>query len=53
MDQSWQTPAALAVVGLVLLTFIVRYLRGRKTKKSGACGTGCACPAPLAKTEKR
>lgn len=38
----WQTPAALAVVAITLLAFLVRIALRRK-KSSGACGSGCEC----------
>lgn len=40
----WQTPAALAVVGLTLILFFLK-------RKKGSCGGSCACPKPAAKQE--
>ena len=49
MPDSWQTPAAIAIVALTLAIFILRLLKGRGGKNS--CGTSCACPGgdPLPK----
>ena len=45
MGESWQTPAALAVVALTALAFVVRFWRKRKSKGRAGCGSGCNCPA--------
>ncbi len=50
----WQTPAALAVVVLTALAFLVRALRRRKRKRmsgGGAC-TGCGSQ-PRVKTHSK
>jgi hypothetical protein len=51
MPDSWQTPAAIAIVFVTLAIFILRLLKGRGAKNG--CGTGCACPGvePLPKDE--
>ena len=38
-EQDWQSLAALAVVGITALTFLIRSLR---RKKGGGCGS-CGC----------
>ncbi|MFT6182381.1 MAG: hypothetical protein ACJAQT_001092 [Akkermansiaceae bacterium] len=40
MIMNWQTPAALTVVALTAIIFLLRLRRGKKS-----CGTSsCACP---------
>jgi hypothetical protein len=43
---NWQTPAALAIVLMTLIAFIVRTYRRRSRssdKGAGACGGDCGC----------
>lgn len=53
-SNSWQTPAAIAVVLVTLAVFVVRFLRRRSGKQGGgSCGTGCACPGIPEATDKK
>ena len=48
-EQDWQSLAALAVVGITALAFLIRWLR---RKKGGGCGS-CGCAAKMESPVKK
>ena len=50
MADSWQTPAAIGVVVVTMIVFVVRFFVGRAGKKAGGttCDGGCDCGETVA-----